>query len=1059
MTLVYHEQQEARWCAKHCLNNCFQGPIFDKSICKRIAEEIAAKENKLYEGEENPERPSNSYENHHYSQNGDLSIEVLTEICSRYGGELEYFNSERSRKEWANKKFYSMIFNREDHWWAVRKIGGMFVNLDSMLGVPSIILDIELYMEKIKTVRSAYAFLMLGDFRGIKQYDLGSLGSDLVIQLFSDGKTIPSERERGGGRRKRETSAVRQTDRRDESVSRYRYGASNDKQSESPSNSGQAGSRYGRPTIPTQNSFNTDDNVNNYTNQKVSLNEAILSRERDAELEREREREKERERAARRAERERIAAERIAVEKEKDRLADLERQERERKEREERRLLQEREERERREREERERKEREERERRDREERERREQEAREKEEKERRERKEEKRQKSISRSRREGTSGRDRSEIRSKVIPGATAPAVSSTARPDAMRSGREKSVSKTKPEATGKESVNKTQTMTERLIELGFDKPEVKFIAYFTSDLEKAAEFLSHDPMVPVETAHDHALVFNQVRNIVMSITKAKQKDEVELGLFNLYRISQLSLSCAREVLLSSAHNVLELKKGLMSSKGQALLREYFAKLEKDVKDYGQLKDLGLKDLEIRIALTLCPLGRDYSQYVDVLLDKQGTENLGSQLFTILKEAQSLTEAKETLARLAQFIRRRQEYAQEMRFIESFKGFKGWDDAGKEAGTLLLEFIDATQLGKISTDAPSPINDREKEQRTQSIRRTNSQGVLQNESRDYSTIPYRDSTGYPTIDSKNRTLLNKDGVAVPRAAPSLGNLASTYDRDKYRQSVSSENSISDSRRGVGTAPNLRRKEDVKTISSIGRTPIKTNVSKVGTSRLPVGGDYRSHTPDGSRDRENRDRFGDIRSGNHALGREGWDASREPSGRRDIEKENRDYGVTLPLDRDRQSLRAQDTLGERNRNEQARSQYDADRTSKDIYGRPRQNGTDIYGRMFDPTRGNNYGTTPERNTSLLDKARREQDALLRRTTGENTRMRSEGGLRRTAADLPFSGAGQPELTRDSSNGLIDNPAYGGDEMFYNRLWESRNGQGRTQKPSGRYNF
>merc|ERR1711974_61142 len=123
--------------------------------------------------------------------------------------------------------------NREDHWWAVRKIGGMWVNLNSMQGVPTIINDIELYVEKIMGVGGAFAFLMLGDFPRIKQYDLNSLSSDLAIQLFPDGKTIPSERERTIVRRKRETSSVRPGDRRDESSSRYRYG-NNDSQLDDP---------------------------------------------------------------------------------------------------------------------------------------------------------------------------------------------------------------------------------------------------------------------------------------------------------------------------------------------------------------------------------------------------------------------------------------------------------------------------------------------------------------------------------------------------------------------------------------------------------------------------------------------------------------------------------------------------------------------------------------------------------------------------------------------------------------------------------------------------------
>jgi Ataxin-3 len=143
---IYHERQEALLCGQHALNNLVQSDSFSAMELATIAQQLDALE--LQFMADNNEGGMNSPDyrrrflegSHHVDAQGNFSIEVLkAAIQNMYGISLPHL----SQKDLLSGKqditeYQGFLCHKSDHWFAIRKIGGRFWNLNSMLERPTV---------------------------------------------------------------------------------------------------------------------------------------------------------------------------------------------------------------------------------------------------------------------------------------------------------------------------------------------------------------------------------------------------------------------------------------------------------------------------------------------------------------------------------------------------------------------------------------------------------------------------------------------------------------------------------------------------------------------------------------------------------------------------------------------------------------------------------------------------------------------------------------------------------------------------------------------------------
>ncbi|XP_026191913.1 putative ataxin-3 homolog [Cyclospora cayetanensis] len=139
--LVYWEKQGAdRMCALHCLNSVLQGPYFTESELSAIGLELDKKERQLMAegGVQSEDYQAFLAEGSgNVAADGYFNVSVLIEclrrkrihcICQKDVGEHEEPGID-----------FGYILNHADHWLALRRVHGMWYNLDSMKPAPTVI--------------------------------------------------------------------------------------------------------------------------------------------------------------------------------------------------------------------------------------------------------------------------------------------------------------------------------------------------------------------------------------------------------------------------------------------------------------------------------------------------------------------------------------------------------------------------------------------------------------------------------------------------------------------------------------------------------------------------------------------------------------------------------------------------------------------------------------------------------------------------------------------------------------------------------------------------------
>ncbi|KAB5552137.1 hypothetical protein DKX38_009448 [Salix brachista] len=208
--MLYHEVQEAKLCAVHCVNTVLQGPFFSEFDLAALASELDSKERQMMQEGNVSSSSAGDYlsvESHNVSLGGDFSIQVAgldeggnTHYTVLINWEHEYvkfhfsatyidasllshklvlqkalevwdlqviaFDSPVAEQAQIDPDLENaFICHLHDHWFCIRKVNGEWYNFDSLYAAPQHLSKFYLaaYMDSLKN--SGWSiFLVRGNF-------------------------------------------------------------------------------------------------------------------------------------------------------------------------------------------------------------------------------------------------------------------------------------------------------------------------------------------------------------------------------------------------------------------------------------------------------------------------------------------------------------------------------------------------------------------------------------------------------------------------------------------------------------------------------------------------------------------------------------------------------------------------------------------------------------------------------------------------------------------------------------------------------------------------------
>ena len=134
--VVYFEKQsDDRLCGLHCLNNLLQGPFFDVITLSEIGIELDKIEQEL----------TGMHSQNNVDNDGNFGIQVLERALGMHKVTLTLLKKRQAINyiEQGVNNVEALIFNSSTHWYSIRRINGIWFNLNSTNSspVPEIISD------------------------------------------------------------------------------------------------------------------------------------------------------------------------------------------------------------------------------------------------------------------------------------------------------------------------------------------------------------------------------------------------------------------------------------------------------------------------------------------------------------------------------------------------------------------------------------------------------------------------------------------------------------------------------------------------------------------------------------------------------------------------------------------------------------------------------------------------------------------------------------------------------------------------------------------------------
>ena len=127
--VVYFEKQSNdRLCGLHCLNNLLQGPYLDMVTLSEIGIELDKIESEL----------TGVHSQNNVDDSGNYNVQVLEKALNIYGVKLTPLKKRQaiSYVEGGKNSVEALIFNSSTHWYSIRKINGIWFNLNSTNAYP-----------------------------------------------------------------------------------------------------------------------------------------------------------------------------------------------------------------------------------------------------------------------------------------------------------------------------------------------------------------------------------------------------------------------------------------------------------------------------------------------------------------------------------------------------------------------------------------------------------------------------------------------------------------------------------------------------------------------------------------------------------------------------------------------------------------------------------------------------------------------------------------------------------------------------------------------------------
>ncbi|XP_058109295.1 ataxin-3 homolog [Magnolia sinica] len=137
--MLYHEVQESKLCAVHCVNTVLQGPFFSEFDLAALASDLDRKERQmLLEGHGGGDTvPIDSEESHNVSMDGDFSIQVLEKALEVWDLQVIPLNCPVAEPAQIDPQLENaFICHLQDHWFCIRKVDTEWYNFDSLYAAP-----------------------------------------------------------------------------------------------------------------------------------------------------------------------------------------------------------------------------------------------------------------------------------------------------------------------------------------------------------------------------------------------------------------------------------------------------------------------------------------------------------------------------------------------------------------------------------------------------------------------------------------------------------------------------------------------------------------------------------------------------------------------------------------------------------------------------------------------------------------------------------------------------------------------------------------------------------
>lgn len=170
MERIFHEKQEGSLCAQHCLNVLLQGEYFTPVDLAALARQIDEQEREtMAEGGVNSDdyrlflhQPSGNLDDSGY-----FSVQVIASALKVWGLDIVPYSSSDPVAQAAQAdptQQQAFICNYKDHWFTVRKLGGHWFNLNSLLPGPEPISSTYLALFLVQLQQEGYSiFVVVGE--------------------------------------------------------------------------------------------------------------------------------------------------------------------------------------------------------------------------------------------------------------------------------------------------------------------------------------------------------------------------------------------------------------------------------------------------------------------------------------------------------------------------------------------------------------------------------------------------------------------------------------------------------------------------------------------------------------------------------------------------------------------------------------------------------------------------------------------------------------------------------------------------------------------------------